>query len=118
MSLDNLLLQTADVLEKTAAYIENLESTRLTVDKQARYKTATDIAEKVSSAIGEPATSTLAQKIAEASPDVQELLIRMAGSDTVDSLGGPDRNVKQASESLGMPPEDARFVNWLTANNS
>jgi hypothetical protein len=118
MPYDTLLLQTADVLEKAAAYIENLETTRLTQELETKTKTAADLAQKLSQATGEPATADMVQKLAALSPDMQQVIARLAGTETVDSLGGPPNTgtEKQAGVSPGMPPEDTRFLNWLVGD--
>jgi hypothetical protein len=115
MNNEQLLLKTAEVLEKAADYIENLEVTRVSNETAARTKIATDLAQKLSSATGEPVTDEMVQKLAELSPDMQGVISRLAGTDTVESLGGPQDTgrEKQAGVPAGMPPEDTRFLGWL-----
>lgn len=115
MTSDNLLLTTADVLEKTAAYIENLETTRVTQEHATRTKVAQELAQTLSNATGEPATDDMVQKLAALPPDMQQVIARLAGSEAVESMGGPQdaRTEKQAGVLSGMPPEDTRFMNWL-----
>jgi len=115
MNNDKLLLTTADVLEKAAAYIDNLELTRVSKELETRTKTATELAQKLSQATGEPTTEDMVQKLAALPPEMQQVIARLAGTETVDSLGGPQDtgNEKQAGAASGMPPEDSRFMNWL-----
>jgi hypothetical protein len=118
MTNDTLLLKTAEVLEKAADYIENLEVTRVTQEHTSRTKIATDLAQRLSQATGEPATDDMVQKLAALSPDMQQVIARLAGTDAVESLGGPPTtgNEKQAGVPAGMPPEDSRFLGWLVGD--
>ena len=111
MTNDMLLLKTAEVLEHAAKYLENLENTRVSQERETRTKTATELAQQLSSVTGEPSTEDMVLKLAALPPDMQQVIARLAGTGTVDSLGGPDME-KQASVP-GMPPEDTRFINWL-----
>lgn len=115
MSNEALLLKTAEVLEKAADYIENLETTRVSQEYATKTKVATDLAQKLSQATGEPATDDMVQKLAALPPDMQQVIARLAGTDAVESLGGPPDSgrEKQAGVPAGMPPEDARFLGWL-----
>lgn len=118
MTNDTLLLKTAEVLEKAADYIENLEVTRVTQERATRTKLGQDLAQKLSHATGEPATDDMVQKLAALSPDMQQVIARLAGTETVDSLGGPPDSgrEKQAGVPAGMPPEDSRFLGWLVGD--
>lgn len=118
MNNDTLLLKTAEVLEKAADYIENLEVTRVSQEYETRTKNATDLAQKLSHATGEPATDDMVQKLAALSPDMQQVIARLAGTDIVDSLGGPPDSgrEKRAGVATGMPPEDSRFLGWLASD--
>lgn len=115
MSADILLESVADVLEKTAAYYESLESEKL-AKVQSQHKEATQkLVDKVSEVIGEPLDKTTAEKLAALTPEVRDLLLKMAGhSDNVDSLGGPEKQVKVAGADA-LPTEDLRFINWLNS---
>jgi hypothetical protein len=115
MHNEALLLKTAEVLEHTADYIENLENTRVSQEHAAKTKVATDLAQKLSQATGEPTTDDMVQKLAALPPEMQQVIARLAGTETVESLGGPPDagSEKQAGVPAGMPPEDTRFLGWL-----
>lgn len=115
MTNEQLLLKTAEVLEKAADYIDNLETTRVSQEHATKTKIAQDLAQRLSNATGEPPTEDMVQKLAALPPEMQQVIARLAGTDTVDSLGGPQDagSEKQAGVPSGMPPEDARFMNWL-----
>lgn len=115
MSADRFLESVADVLEKTAAYYESIEADRL-VKIQTQEKEATQkLVEAVSGAVGEPISDKLAEKFAGLTPEVKDLLLKLAGnSEYTDSLGGPEQIVKVAGAD-GLPPEDLRFINWLNS---
>lgn len=110
-----LLLQAADVLEKTAEYIENAEGQRLDVERQEKTKTAQDLATKISATVGDEVSAELIEKLSSLSPDVQDLVERMAVGGEVDSLGGVPREEKVASDRAGMNSADARFLDWLNS---
>lgn len=118
MTNDTLLLKTAEVLEKAADYIENLEITRVTQEYNSRTKIATELAQKLSHATGEPSTDDMVQKLAALTPDMQQVIARLAGTDLVDSMGGPPDSgrEKRAGVAAGMPPEDSRFLGWLASD--
>lgn len=112
MSIAALLEQTADVLEKSAAYLETIESNRIATDKAVITKKASKLAEQISDAVGEPVDEELIEELAKASPEVQGLLGRLAGGDNVESLGGPQEEAKTASFD-GLSPAEARFLDWV-----
>lgn len=115
MGTAEILLQTADVLEKTAAYLEALETERMGVEKAARAKVATDLATRLSATLGEPVSQDIVEKLAGQGPEVQALLDRLAGSGSVDSLGGPPEstgNSKTASSGGSLADSDRRFIEW------
>jgi hypothetical protein len=115
MNADILLESVADVLEKTAAYYESIEAEKIAkVQVQQRDETK-KLVEKVSEVIGEPLDEKTAEKLAALTPEVRDLLLKMAGhSDNVDSLGGPEKQVKVAGADA-LPTEDLRFINWLNS---
>ena len=111
----NMLLQAAEVLEKTAEYIENAEGQRLDVERQEKTKTAQELAAKVSATVGESVDPELIEKLSSLSPDVQGLVERLAVGGEVDSLGGVQNDVKVASDRAGMSSADARFLDWCNS---
>ena len=112
MSLAALLENTADILEKSAAYLESIESNRIAADKAAITKKASKLAEQISDAVGEPVDEELIEELAKTSPEVQQLLGRLAGGENVESLGEPQEETKTASID-GVSPEDSRFLGWV-----
>ncbi len=110
-----LMLQAADALEKVAAYIDNTETARLNQEYEVRHKEASSLAEQISDAVGEPLEDDMVNKLATASPEVKELLSRVTGGDTVDSLGGPQEVSKLASVHGSQRPADARFLDWVNS---
>lgn len=108
----NYLYSTAEVLEKTAAYLESLETNRMSVEKTQRAKVATDLAARLSAAVGEPVSQEVAEKVAQA-PEIHALLNRLAGGGDVESLGGPqESNTKTAAVSAGGSDADRRWLEW------
>jgi predicted TPR repeat methyltransferase len=113
MSVD--LNQVAEVLEKTADYIEAVEAAKIAEDQQVRTKAASALAEKLTDATGEAFDETMVNKLAGLEPEVTDVLAKLAGAGSVDSLGGPkeDSSVKTASD--GVSPATQRFEEWLTS---
>ena len=107
------LLEVADVLEKAASYIEDLESTRVKKIDDDRHKIAQATATKVAEALGEPVSEELVEKLSGAPEGVQELLGRLAAGGDVDSLGGPPSTTKTASVIQGIGPGESGFLNFI-----
>jgi len=103
----------ADVLEKAAAYFDEVSREQENRVKEAQEKGAARLQEKLSSFLGENVDSSVLHKLASAGPEVASLIEKIAGSTRVDNMGGPAGNdtVKTASASEGRA--DERFTNWL-----
>jgi len=109
----DVLTQAAEVLEKTAAYIEGIESERIAGETAVREKSAQHLAEKISAATGEHVDVTLAEKLSSMGPEVQDILGRLTDGGLVDSLGDVDDNVKLAGVDGGMSPAEASFLAFI-----
>jgi hypothetical protein len=109
----SFLLQTAEVLEKTAAYLERIDSEKVAKVQEETQKKVSELAEKISAITGESLDDETVSKIAGLSPDVQEIIGRIAGGGAVDSLGGPDDMDKVASVSGGMGSAENSFLSFL-----
>lgn len=105
----------ADVLEKTADYIEAVEAQKTADANKERTKAATALADQLSDVTGEQFDQEMVDKLASLEPEVANVLSKLAGTGSVDSLGGPEdnKNVKTASD--GVSPAEQRFVGWLTS---
>lgn len=114
----DLLLKTAEVLEKLAEYHESIERGRVQQETASREKEATLLAEKLTEATGEPVDSEMVKKLAGLDPEIASYLDRVAGKGFVDSMGGPREETstidKVASE--GMPQSDARFLSFILSD--
>jgi len=108
-----ILNQAANVLEKTAAFIDGIETERMSVDQARRTKSAQALAEKISAATGENIEPALAEKLSSMGPEIQDILGRLTAGGSVDSLGDVEDNVKLASVTGGISPADARFLAWV-----
>lgn len=113
MKAADILNQAADVLEKTAAFIDGIESKRIAEIQADRNKTAQSLADKIAAATGETVTPELTEKLSAMSPDIQDILGRLTDGGSVDSLGDADDNVKLAGVTGAVSPADARFLAWL-----
>ena len=107
------LLEVADVLEKAASYIEDLESARVQKINDENQKVAQQTAERVAEVLGEPVSEELVEKLSGAPAGVQELVGRLASGGEVDSLGGAAGSEKTASVVEGMGPGEAGFLNFI-----
>ena len=112
MTSNNLLLQTAEILEKTAAYLEQTESQRVSDENSRRMKEASDLAGRISDATGEPLDDETTSKLAGLTPEVQGLISRLAGAGAAESMGGPEELAKVASHR-GTGSAEASFLNFL-----
>jgi len=112
--MSNVLNSVAEVLEKTADYIERVESQQIAVREEAQMKVASAMAERLGEAIGEEVEPEVVRKLASLDSDITSLLDRVSGAGAVESMGGPSDsetdNVKTAF--AGLPPEDQRFLDW------
>jgi len=107
------LYQAAEVLEKAAAYIDSLETSIQKEKEMQSHETATKLAERISSVIGEPVTEELAAKLAHTDQGVQALLGKLASEGPLEPLGGP-QTIKTATDSSGMGSAERSFLDWLT----
>ncbi len=113
MKAADILNQAADVLEKTAAYIDGIESARISEEKAGRTKSAQALADKIAAATGEPLETELVEKLSSMGPEIQDILGRLTDGGTVDSLGDADDNVKLAGVTGEINSADARFLAWV-----
>ena len=118
MKADQLLDSAAEVLEKTAAYLEKQEAHRVSADHEAKTAVARDLAAKLSETVGEQFDESMVEKLSEVSPEIQSLLGRVTGTDLVDSLGGVDEDstTKTASINGAMGPAEASFMEFLQSS--
>lgn len=114
MEITKILNEAADIFDKTAEYLEKTESVRIAEENKIRNARAQKLASQISEATGQDVEPHLVEKLSGLGSDVQELLGRLTGSDTVDSLGGPPEQEKHASVD-GVPPEDNRLLQWINS---
>lgn len=112
MNAHDLMLHTADILEKTAAYLEKTESEKVAQEKATQQKAASDLADRISDVTGEPIDGELIDKLASLTPEVQDVISRLTGGGMAESMGGPDETTKVAS-SGGMGSAEERFLSFL-----
>ena len=117
--MNDLLTITAEVLEKTASYIDSIESARVEAEKEATMKIASEIKDRLSAAVGEDVSDSVAAKLAE-HKDVLSLVSKIAGvtapankmgeaSEIVDGRSLTPRTVKEAADAA-----ENSFVTWLS----
>jgi hypothetical protein len=117
---EELLRNTAEVLDKMAAVYEAQETDRMTAETARKTAEAQKIAESLSGLTGEELGDGMVEKLSELSPEISALLQKVAGEGVVDSLGGPSRTEKVASirgrdgVAAAVAAADARYVNWLS----
>lgn len=110
--MKSILLETADVLDKLAAYVDSVEIQRDEVSTAS----ARSLAEKVADSLGQPVTDDLVAKIAQADPNMVSLLAQLAQSgDSIDSMGGPAPTHTTKTAGNGqMGTAEASLMNWLS----
>lgn len=107
--------QVADLLDKSAAYIENLVAAQEQEAQEERTKEAAVLAQKITDITGDEVDSATVAKMAEVSPEVSDLLQKFAGSSSrVDSLGGPETDSSVVKVADSMSSAERNFVTWLT----
>lgn len=119
MNFKQRLLDVAEVLEKTAAYIEAQEAEQLCKQRKDKDAKARVLSEKISSVVGEPLDEDTVEKLSELSPEMSNILQQLTGGDTVDSLGGPSATVKTAGVRNNVSSDtvaiaNTRFIDWLS----
>ena len=112
--MTQFLIQTADILEKTAAYLERIDSEKIAAKQEAQQKQAQVLAEKIQDATGMRVEDELLDKLGSLSPDLQNIIASIAGGDPVESMGGPDETTKVASAG-GVGPAEMSFLTFLTS---
>lgn len=105
----------ADVLEKTADYIEAVEAQKIAKEMETRTKAATALADQLSDVTGEQFDQEMVNKLASLEPEVANVLSKLAGTGSVDSLGGPEDNGKVKTASDGVSTAEQRYIGWLTS---
>ena len=113
MSTD--LNKVADVLEKTAAYIEAVESNKLAQEVAKRTKAASALADQLTDVTGEHFDQDMVNKLAGLEPEVADVLSKLAGTGAVDSLGGPKEDPRIKTASDGVSTAEQRFMDFLTS---
>jgi len=114
--MTTIMSQVAEILEKTADYIERLEGEKVATQNEERKKAASVLATRLTEAVGEPVDESLAVKLSNLDPEVQKVISKLAGAERVDSMGGPsDNDTQKVASTNGLPPEDARLLTWLNS---
>jgi hypothetical protein len=113
MSVD--LNRVADVLDKTAAYIEEVEASKVRKVAEEKTKAASALAERLTDATGEEIDTEMVGKLAELSPEVSGLISKLAGGEVVDPLGGPSTDDKVKTASAGVSLAEQRYAEWLSS---
>lgn len=114
---DELLYRVADVLEKTAAYIDGIESEKTAAETAQRTAALEDISSKYTQATGESLDASELSKLASdtaALSTVQKLLSKTSGS--LESLGRPGRqsaNPQPTTKAAARQAAYDRFAAFL-----
>lgn len=126
-SQSQFMRQVADVLEKTAMYIDENEAARQEAARAERRRTADTLNEKIAAATGERLPDAVLEKIASSDQDVVEAVVKLAernaerppeelgeAGDIRDNRSGVPATrtarVKEASEDA-----DQRFLSWINS---
>lgn len=118
MSAEHPLELVADILEKSATYIdaletkyESLQNEKTAQRNEVLQKEAEELAHKYERATGEAIDVDVLKKIAGSDDEeIKQLFDKLASFEDADELGGPHE--KNASKTGDIPSEDARFLNW------
>jgi hypothetical protein len=114
MSNPQLLIQVAEVLEKTAVYFEEIEAQKVNAVSTARKTAAASLIEKLSEATGEVIETDVAEKLSQLDPEISRFLGKIAGEQTeVESMGGPKETTNTKTASDGGSDAADRFFDWI-----
>jgi len=94
-----LELAIAEVLEKTASYIEAVESEKLAAVQATRNRLVSAIRDKVSAATGEDIPDDIIGKLAQADPAVLSTIEKLAVSNEPENMGSPSSRPGSADGS-------------------
>lgn len=114
--MTTIMSQVAAILEKTADYIEKLEGEKIAVRDAEKKKVASALAGRLTEAIGEPVDSALVEKLSNLDPEMHQIISKLAGTERVDSMGGPGENdTQKVASSSGMAPAESHFMEWVNS---
>ena len=114
--------QVADLLEKTASYVELLEKRNGELEAKEREKEASliekeasSIAEGIRKATGEEISKNMAKKIASIpDKDVKKVFKRIAAAEKVSPMGSASNRVSnKTAGSIDDEDPGEEFVNWI-----
>jgi hypothetical protein len=120
-----LMRDTADVLEKVAAYIDQDVQARHEAVQAERLRIATELREKVATATGEDLPAEVIDKIASADPSVVDAFTKLAErqyNEPPEEMGagqnlGDDDNAvpltKTAQQAEAVDRQGEAFVDWV-----
>lgn len=109
----DLLIQAADLLEKTAAHIEDSEGAAYRIVTEHQNAAANKIASHLTSLVGSPVAAQTVTKMAGLGPEVNDILQKLAGVEAVDNMGGPATVEKTAG--VAGESADSRFIDWISS---
>lgn len=112
------LLQVADVLEKAAAYIDEVETTKATAAAEVRTAALKDLSDKFSTVTGESLSTEIREKLS-ASDDtvlsaVNTMLEMAAAVSAVESLG---RSSEKNASGRPLTKKEAAEAAWDSFGN-
>jgi transcription initiation factor IIE alpha subunit len=93
----------ADILEKTAVYVDKLEDKDTSQEKEAFHNNyVAPVVKKMSKAMGDEIDDDLKEKLASADPEILKAMKKLAERNTIessDSMGGPSGYVVKEAAS-------------------
>jgi predicted house-cleaning noncanonical NTP pyrophosphatase (MazG superfamily) len=114
--MTTIMSYAAEILEKTAEYIERIEGEKIATRTAEKKKTASALVGKLTEAIGEPMDESLAEKLSNLDPEMQQIIAKLAGTERVDSMGEPgENNTQKVASANGLPSEDERLLAWCNS---
>lgn len=103
--------QAAGLLEKTAEYLEQHAAffTQARVTQDQKY---TKMAQSITALTGKAVDNAAIEKLASVSPEIEDVILKLAGGGSLDTMGGPATDTKHASE-VSSESADDRMLDWL-----
>jgi hypothetical protein len=107
----DLLMQAADLLEKTAAHIEEAEGAAYRIVTEHQTAAANKIASQLTSLVGSPVAAQTVTKMAGLGPEVNDILQKLAGVEAVENMGGP-ATVEKTANARGED-NGSSLIDWI-----
>jgi hypothetical protein len=117
MRQHELLNLAADVLEKTAEYLDSIDTVNHRNRVQEHQKKANEIKTQLAQTLGETVNDSVADKLASLDSDVQTIIGKVLNASPAESMGSASDTLNTAKTASykenGVGPAEAQFIEWF-----